>query len=50
MHMDLMMATPPLISLFSGIAILLWPQLLNYIIAFYLILFGLTGLLPMMLS
>jgi len=50
MDMDLLMATPALISLFSGIAILLWPQLLNYIIAFYLILFGITGLVPMMMS
>jgi hypothetical protein len=36
---------PPLISLLSGIAILVWPQLLNYIVAFYLILIGLVGLL-----
>jgi len=35
----------PLMSLLSGIAILIWPRLLNYIIAFYLILFGLVGLL-----
>jgi hypothetical protein len=42
--MDIMLI-PPLISLLSGIAILIWPQLLNYIVAFYLILFGLVGLL-----
>jgi len=36
----------PLISLLSGIAILVWPRLLNYIVAFYLILIGLVGLLP----
>jgi len=36
---------PPLISLLSGIAILIWPHLLNYIVAFYLILFGALGLL-----
>jgi hypothetical protein len=36
----------PLISLLSGIAILIWPRLLNYIVAFYLILIGLVGLLP----
>jgi len=35
----------PLISLLSGIAILIWPRLLNYIVAFYLILFGALGLL-----
>ncbi len=39
---------PPLVSLLSGIAILLWPQLLNYIVAFYLILVGLVGLLGRM--
>ena len=49
MSMDFFMVGPPLISLLAGIAILLWPQLLNYIIAFYLILFGLAGLLPMIL-
>ena len=49
MSMDFFMVGPPLISLLSGIAILIWPQLLNYIIAFYLILFGLAGLLPMIL-
>ena len=36
----------PLLSLLSGIAILVWPRLLNYIVAFYLILIGLVGLLP----
>jgi hypothetical protein len=41
------MAGPPLISLLAGIAILLWPRLLSYIVAVYLILFGLAGLLPL---
>jgi hypothetical protein len=36
----------PLLSLLSGIAILVWPRLLNYIVAFYLILIGVVGLLP----
>ena len=36
----------PLLSLVSGIAILVWPRLLNYIVAFYLVLIGLVGLLP----
>ena len=35
----------PLMALLSGIAILLWPRLLNYIVAFYLILFGTFGLI-----
>ena len=49
MQMNFVMAGPPLISLLAGISILLWPRLLNYIVAFYLILFGLVGLLPLML-
>ncbi len=47
MQFDLMLAGPPLVSLLSGIAILIWPRLLNYIVAFYLIFFGLVGLLPL---
>lgn len=34
----------PLLSLLAGIAILVWPRLLSYIVAFYLILFGILGL------
>jgi hypothetical protein len=34
----------PLMSLLSGIAILVWPRLLSFIVAFYLILMGLVGL------
>ncbi|MCB1331946.1 MAG: DUF3096 domain-containing protein [Maritimibacter sp.] len=37
----------PLIALAAGIAILMVPRLLNMIVAVYLILFGLIGLLPM---
>jgi len=48
MDMGFVMAGPPLISLLAGISILLWPRLLNYIVAFYLILFGLVGLLPLL--
>lgn len=47
MDMNFFMAGPPLISLFAGIAILLWPRLLSYIVAFYLIMFGILGLLPL---
>ncbi|MCP5315641.1 MAG: DUF3096 domain-containing protein [Chromatiaceae bacterium] len=36
----------PLVSILSGIAILAWPRLLSYIVAFYLILFGLMGIIP----
>ena len=49
MEMNYVMVGPPLISLLAGISILIWPRLLNYIVAFYLILFGLVGLLPLVL-
>lgn len=35
----------PLVSLIAGILILLVPRLLNYIVAIYLIVIGLLGLL-----
>jgi len=41
-----MLIVSPVLSLLSGIAILVWPRLLNYIVAFYLILIGVVGLLP----
>ena len=47
MSMNLMIAGPPLVSLLAGVAILVWPRLLNYIVAFYLIFFGIMGLLPL---
>ena len=50
MHMDFFMAGPPLISLLAGISILIWPRLLNYIVAFYLIPFGIVGLLPILMT
>ncbi len=34
----------PLLSIVAGAAILVWPKLLNYIVAFYLILAGLIGM------
>ena len=36
----------PLISLIAGVVILIMPRLLNYIVAFYLIVVGLLGLFP----
>jgi Protein of unknown function (DUF3096) len=36
----------PLVALIAGILILLIPRLLNYIVAIYLILIGIVGLLP----
>lgn len=35
----------PLVSLIAGILILVMPRLLNYIVAIYLILIGIVGLL-----
>ena len=36
----------PLIALIAGILILIVPRILNYVVALYLILFGLLGLFP----
>jgi hypothetical protein len=36
----------PFIALIAGILILLMPRLLNYIVAIYLIVFGLAGIWP----
>jgi hypothetical protein len=35
----------PLVALVAGILILVMPRLLNYIVAIYLIIIGITGLL-----
>jgi hypothetical protein len=42
---ELSLTLTPIISLVAGIAILIWPRLLNYIVAGYLIAMGLIGLL-----
>lgn len=34
----------PIIALACGVAVLVWPKILNYIVAAYLILSGLIGL------
>jgi hypothetical protein len=39
----------PLVALVGGILILLMPRLLNYIVAIYLIIVGITGLWPHLL-
>ncbi|MCA8867919.1 MAG: DUF3096 domain-containing protein [Rhodobacteraceae bacterium] len=36
----------PLMALIAGILILIFPKMLNYLIAIFLILFGLAGLFP----
>ncbi len=43
MNINLMLA--PLVSLIAGVLILVIPRLLNYIVAIYLIVIGLIGLL-----
>jgi len=40
----------PLIALIAGVLILLVPRLLNYIVAIYLIVVGILGLWPHLLS
>ena len=42
---NLNLSIGPLISLLAGILILVMPKLLNYIVALYLIVIGLLGLL-----
>jgi Protein of unknown function (DUF3096) len=39
-----MVSLTPVVSLIAGILILLIPRLLNYIVAFYLIIIGILGL------
>lgn len=39
-------ALQPLVALIAGILILVVPRLLNYIVAIYLIIVGITGLWP----
>lgn len=43
-------ALQPLVALIFGILILIMPRLLNYLIAIYLIVVGLTGLWPQLFS
>lgn len=43
--MNLHLSLTPLISLIAGILILVMPKLLNFIVAIYLIVIGLIGLL-----
>lgn len=43
--MNINLALGPLVSLLAGVLILIVPRLLNYIVAIYLILVGLLGLL-----
>ena len=49
MHVNIVMLQP-LVALQFGILILILPRLLNYLIAVYLILIGLSGLFPQLFS
>lgn len=42
--MSMTVSIAPLIALIAGIAILIVPRFLNYVVAFYLIVIGLLGL------
>ncbi len=42
--MHFVFAVGPLIALIAGILILIFPRLLNYIVAIYLIIVGIVGL------
>ncbi|UXN62592.1 DUF3096 domain-containing protein [Phyllobacterium zundukense] len=43
-------AIAPLVALIAGVLILIAPRLLNYIVALYLIIIGVTGLFPHLLT
>jgi hypothetical protein len=45
--MNLSLSIGPLVALIAGILILLVPRLLNYIVAIYLIVIGIIGLVGM---
>jgi hypothetical protein len=49
MHVN-MIVVQPLVALIAGILILVVPRLLNYIVAIYLIIVGITGLMPHLLN
>ena len=42
--MQISLSPQPVVALIAGIAILIFPKLLNYIVAIYLIVFGILGL------
>jgi hypothetical protein len=49
MHIDVL-TIQPMIALVFGILILLLPRILNYLVAIYLILIGVTGVFPHLLT
>ena len=49
MHIDIV-TVQPIIALVFGILILLLPRILNYLVAIYLILVGVVGLFPNLMT
>lgn len=45
-----MITIQPLIALIAGVLILIAPRILNYVVAIYLIVVGVTGLWPHLFS
>jgi hypothetical protein len=43
--MHISMSPQPIVSLIAGISIFIFPKLLNYIVAIYLIVIGVLGLI-----
>jgi hypothetical protein len=43
--MQISMSPQPIVSLIAGISIFIFPKLLNYIVAIYLIVIGVLGLI-----
>ena len=42
--MQIILSPQPVVALIAGVLILLVPRLLNYVVAIYLIVFGILGL------
>jgi len=45
-----MVMLQPIVALIAGVLILVMPRLLNYIVAIYLIIIGVTGLWPRLIQ
>lgn len=48
--MNTYFAIQPLVALIAGVLILVMPRLLNYVVAIYLIVIGVAGLLPQVMN
>ena len=45
MNSETLLLVQAVVSIVFGVLILLWPRLLNYVVALYLIIFGVLGLI-----